>query len=122
MIVKNEARRLQSCLESARPIAKQLIVVDTGSDDDSVQIAKSCGAEVYDHPWEGSFAKARNLSLQYATEDWILILDGDEILDPEVIQVLSEIDLDDLAIEASILRSSISRPIEHSSPSRDIVK
>ena len=75
MIVKNESRRLKSCLESARLIAKQLIVVDTGSDDDSIQIAKSCGAEVYYHPWEGSFAKARNLSLQYATEDWVLILD-----------------------------------------------
>ena len=77
MIVKNEARRLRQCLESAKPFVDQMIVVDTGSDDNSIQIARDAGAEVYQHPWEGHFSKARNQSLSYARGDWILILDGD---------------------------------------------
>lgn len=100
MIVKNEAARLKSCLESARLIASQLIVVDTGSDDQSSQIAADCGAEVYHHPWEGSFAKARNLSLDYATEDWVLILDGDEVLDEASLCALTELDLSNPYLEA----------------------
>lgn len=100
MIVKNEARYLERCLLSAKEVAKQLIVVDTGSDDETVDIARSCGAEVYHHPWEGSFSKARNLSLQYAKEDWILILDGDEELDAGFSESLRGYDLSDPQLEA----------------------
>ena len=93
MIVKNEARRLQQCLESARPFVDQMIVVDTGSDDESRSIAQQSGAEVYEHPWEGHFSKARNQSLSYARGEWILILDGDEILDQESAQSLRRLPL-----------------------------
>ncbi len=80
MIVKDEEENLARCLESTKDIVDEIIIVDTGSTDKTVEIAKSYGAKVFNHPWEGSFSKARNYSLEYATCDWILILDADEEL------------------------------------------
>ncbi len=80
MIVKNEEYNLPRCLDSIVDVVDEIIIVDTGSTDKTVEIAKSYGAKVFNHPWEGSFSKARNYSLKYATSDWILILDADEEL------------------------------------------
>ena len=91
---------IEACLQSASKIADQLIVVDTGSTDQTPQIASACGAEVYHHPWENDFAKARNYSLNYATNDWILILDGDEVLDHQTIQHLPQLISQDPQVEA----------------------
>ncbi len=81
MIVKDEEEFLKGCLNSARPIVDEIIVVDTGSQDRTVEIATECGANVHYFPWNDSFADARNESLNHATGDWILILDADELLD-----------------------------------------
>ncbi|OME00080.1 hypothetical protein BSK54_18285 [Paenibacillus odorifer] len=81
MIVKNEADNLSQCLKSVRGVADEIIVVDTGSTDSTLQIALSFGAKVVHHPWNGDFAAARNAGLQQAHGQWILILDGDEELD-----------------------------------------
>ncbi len=82
MMIKNEERNLKRCLSSLKGIADELIVVDTGSDDSSVSIAESFGAKVYHHPFEGdiidSFSKYRNLSIGYASSDWVMIVDADE--------------------------------------------
>jgi glycosyltransferase involved in cell wall biosynthesis len=91
MIVKNEDENLRRCLDSVRDSVDEIIVVDTGSTDRSVEIAESYGARVFYHPWEGSFSKARNYSLKYATCDWILILDADEELKREDAPRLREI-------------------------------
>jgi glycosyltransferase involved in cell wall biosynthesis len=99
MIVKNEARLLAQVLKSAEPIVSQIVVVDTGSTDQSVEIARQMGAEVYQHPWENSFAKARNQSLSYARQPWIFILDGDELLDQESLDVFATLDLSPSAKE-----------------------
>lgn len=93
MIVKNEARLIRQCLESARELVSQMVVVDTGSSDDTVKLAEEAGAEVYHHPWEGHFSIARNQSLSYATQSWVLILDGDELLSPDSAQALRALDL-----------------------------
>ena len=66
------------CLESVRDHVDEIIIVDTGSTDKTVEIAGKYGAKVYHRTWENSFSKARNYSLKYATCDWILILDADE--------------------------------------------
>lgn len=79
MIVKNERELLPQCLESTR-WADEIIVVDTGSTDNTVEIAQSYGARVYHHPWENDFSLHRNQSIGYATGDWILILDADEVI------------------------------------------
>jgi glycosyltransferase involved in cell wall biosynthesis len=88
MIVKNESHNLHRCLQSVQGFVNQIIVVDTGSEDNTVEIARSYGAEVYFFEWCDDFAAARNYSLSFATGDWILILDADEKLiigDREVI-------------------------------------
>ena len=82
MIVKNEEKFLPGCLESAKGLADELIVVDTGSTDPTMDIARKYGAIVYEHPWQNDFSYHRNQSIDYATGDWILILDADEELDP----------------------------------------
>ncbi|MEC0172693.1 tetratricopeptide repeat-containing glycosyltransferase family 2 protein [Paenibacillus graminis] len=81
MIVKNEADNLPQCLKSVRGVADEIIVVDTGSTDSSVQIARSYGARIVDFPWNGDFAAARNAGLKVARGQWILVLDADEELD-----------------------------------------
>ncbi len=83
MIVKNESLFLRQCLESVQGLVDQIVVVDTGSNDDTPDIAREMGAEVYDFAWTGSFAEARNYSLMQARCDWILILDADEVFAPE---------------------------------------
>ena len=82
MIVKNEERDLPACLESVRGAVNEIIVADTGSTDSSIEIARAAGARVLSIPWDNDFAKARNLSLDAVTADWVLMLDADERLDP----------------------------------------
>ena len=83
MIVKNEEKLLPQCLESVREYVDEIVVVDTGSTDNTVKIARSYWAKIFFHPWEGDFSKHRNQSISYATRDWIFILDADEFLLPE---------------------------------------
>jgi tetratricopeptide (TPR) repeat protein len=81
MIVKNEERWLARCLESIRGAVDEMVVVDTGSQDSTPDLARSFGAAVFTHPWRDDFAAARNQSLERATGDWILMLDADEELE-----------------------------------------
>lgn len=83
MIVRNEEAFLEECLASARPIVDELIIVDTGSTDQTPAIARKYGANVIFHPWNDDFSEARNVGLDRATGDWILMLDADECLAPE---------------------------------------
>ncbi|MBC9784462.1 glycosyltransferase [Heliobacterium chlorum] len=78
MIVKNESKNLSNCLSSVKGIVDEIVIVDTGSSDDTKEIARSYGAKIYDYTWENDFSKARNVSLQNCTGDWILVLDADE--------------------------------------------
>ncbi len=80
MIVKNEEKFLDKCLTSVKDYVDELIIVDTGSTDSTVDIAKKYTDKVYFHPWENSFSKARNQALSYATCDWVFQIDGDEEL------------------------------------------
>jgi glycosyltransferase involved in cell wall biosynthesis len=83
LIVKNEEKHLPSCLKSICAVADELIVVDTGSTDESVAIAEQFGAKVYHYPWQGDFASARNFANKQASSEWILQMDADEELFPE---------------------------------------
>nr|MDA8216032.1 glycosyltransferase [Dehalococcoidales bacterium] len=91
MIVRDEEANLPGCLESVRDLADEMIVVDTGSTDRTVQVAKSFGAKVYYFPWCNDFAAARNESLLRATGDWILYLDADERLEDGGCQKIREL-------------------------------
>lgn len=83
MIVKNEEKMLPACLESVRDLADELIIVDTGSTDHTIEIARAAGAVVHSHPWQNDFSLHRNQSLSYATGDWVLQIDADERLTKE---------------------------------------
>lgn len=78
MVVKNEAQLLGSCLETLRDAVDEIVIVDTGSTDRTMPIAKRFGAQIISHQWDGSFGKARNLYIENAKGSWILVLDGDE--------------------------------------------
>jgi len=83
MIVKDEAANLPRCLASVRGLVDEVVVVDTGSTDDTVAIAKSFQAHVHPFPWIDDFSAARNESLRHCRGDWVLILDADEAIDPQ---------------------------------------
>ncbi|BBO66748.1 hypothetical protein DSCA_06780 [Desulfosarcina alkanivorans] len=82
MIVKDEENNLAGALLSAKGIADEMIVVDTGSGDHTRDIARIFGATVYDFVWNGNFADARNRALSMACGDWIFVLDADEQVSP----------------------------------------
>ncbi|MDX1698414.1 MAG: glycosyltransferase family 2 protein [Thiohalobacterales bacterium] len=78
VIARDEAGSIQACLESAAPYVEQMVVLDTGSTDDTPAIAESCGATVHHYPWHDDFAAARNAALEQSPAAWNLILDADE--------------------------------------------
>jgi len=80
MIARNEARCIQRCLDSVRTHVDTMLVLDTGSDDDTAGIARRAGARVASFTWCDDFAAARNAALQLADADWSLVLDADEWL------------------------------------------
>lgn len=84
MIVRDEAELMPTFLECAAGLWDELIVVDTGSIDDTVSIAKLAGAKVIHHTWQEDFAEARNVGLRAASSDWILVLDADEFISQEL--------------------------------------
>jgi tetratricopeptide (TPR) repeat protein len=91
MIVKDEEQMLPRCLEAVRPAVDEIIVVDTGSTDATMDIARSFGARVIERPWTGSFAEPRNVSFDAATSDWIIYLDADEVLVADDVERLREL-------------------------------
>ena len=78
MIVKNEESMLPRCLKSIRDWVDEIVIVDTGSTDNTIEIAKQFKARVFEHPWQNDFSLHRNQSINYSTGDWICIIDADE--------------------------------------------
>ncbi|PUU88914.1 glycosyltransferase, partial [Halanaerobium sp.] len=90
MMVKNEGKHLEECLEALSLIREaldsELIIIDTGSDDNTVEIAKKFTENVYFHEWNEHFSEMRNKVISYSKGDWYFSLDGDEIVsNPETI-------------------------------------
>lgn len=88
IITRNEAHNLAGCIESV-PCADEVVVVDAQSTDDTRGVAAAFTDKVYDVPWEG-FGKAKQHALQHATRPWVLSLDADERLDPQLADALCE--------------------------------
>ena len=82
MIVRDEEKNLSTCLGSVRGIFDEIVVVDTGSTDRTIEIARSFGAKVFEFPWVDSFAAARNEALSHATGDYAFWLDADDVVEP----------------------------------------
>lgn len=82
MIIYNAARTLRQCLDSVQELVQEIRIIDTGSQDQSLAIAKQFGAQVASFEWCEDFSAARNASIEGLQSDWILILDADEFLPP----------------------------------------
>lgn len=80
LIARDEARCILRCLESIRPWVDRMVVLDTGSSDDTAALARQCGAEVHHMAWPDDFSIARNRALELADADWNLVIDADEWL------------------------------------------
>lgn len=80
LITRNEEQFLAGCLDSVRPVADEIVLVDTGSVDRTVEIAESYGCRVLHRPWDDDFSAARNAGIAVAQGRWILCLDADERL------------------------------------------
>lgn len=83
MIVKNEEATLARCLDSVRDLVDEIVLVDTGSTDRTVEIARSYTDRIFYFPWRDDFAAARNFSFDQARMDYCLWLDADDVLEPE---------------------------------------
>lgn len=88
MIVRDEAARLAQCLESVRDAVDEIIILDTGSTDETREIARRYTEHVHEYVWQDDFAAARNASLALATKEYILWLDADDVLDQSELEKL----------------------------------
>jgi tetratricopeptide (TPR) repeat protein len=91
MIVRDEEEMLPRSLAAVAGAVDEIVVVDTGSTDRTIEIARSFGARVIEHEWSGSFAEARNVSFDAAAGDWLMYLDADEVLVREDAPMLREL-------------------------------
>src|SRR5438105_1750182 len=81
MIVKDEEANLAACVGCVRDLVDEIVIVDTGSSDRTVDIANGLEAKVASFPWRDDFSAARNESLRHATGEWIFFLDADDRID-----------------------------------------
>ena len=81
MIVKNEEKHIARCLDSVAELVDEIIIIDTGSTDRTVEIVSNYTSKVYTYPWEDDFSKARNYSFSKATMDYCMWMDADDILE-----------------------------------------
>lgn len=88
MIVKNEESNLVDCLKSTKELVDEMIIVDTGSSDKTIEIIKEFGANLHHFNWIDDFAAARNESIKHAQGEWILYLDADERINNNDYQML----------------------------------
>jgi glycosyltransferase involved in cell wall biosynthesis len=110
MMVKNEEDSLARCLESVKGFVDEIVIVDTGSTDQTVQIAEGYEARIYHHPWQNDFSKHRNESISYASMEWILVMDADEEFfaedSPRIKPTLKETACDYLNLQCYDLKKS----------------
>ncbi|MBM3232505.1 tetratricopeptide repeat protein [Candidatus Pacearchaeota archaeon] len=83
LIVKDEEKHIENCLQSLKNLAEEIVIVDTGSKDKTKKIAEKFTDSISDFEWNGNFSEARNLALSKATKDWILSIDADESFSEE---------------------------------------
>ncbi|MGB7712405.1 MAG: glycosyltransferase [Microcoleus sp.] len=107
MIVKNEAATLPRTLTSVKGVVDEMVVLDTGSGDRTREIAQEFGARVYRFEWCDDFAAARNECLKYATGDWILVLDADEVLVPQIVPQIKQGIQSDRPLLINLIRQEV---------------
>jgi len=89
IITKNEEEFLTNCLNEMKEIADEVMVVDLGSDDHTLELAKQAGTKVYQPKWEDDFSKIKNFCMEHASGKWVLFMQADEMISPENLEQLN---------------------------------
>lgn len=108
VICKNEERNIKRCLEGVSAVVDEMIVVDTGSTDNTIEVAKESGADVYVYVWDNNFSNAKNYALEQAKNEWIIFLDADEYVLPNqaymIPSIIKEIEQCDRTTDGFMLK------------------
>jgi len=107
MIVKNEENTLPKCLNSVKDVVDEMVVLDTGSSDRTPEVAQQFGAKVHHFQWSNNFSAARNAALKYVTGDWVLVLDADEMLTPNIVPYMHDAIQSDEYILINLIRQEV---------------
>lgn len=100
MIVLNEEKFLKRSLANVSPYVDEIIIVDGGSTDRTIEIAKSFDARIIHAPWGEDFATQRNIGLKQAKNDWILVIDADEVYEKSLLEELQSLAQNNIGIDA----------------------
>jgi tetratricopeptide (TPR) repeat protein len=107
MIVKNESANLAQCLTSVKDLVDEIVLLDTGSSDRTLEIAQEFGAVTTSQEWGEDFAAARNEALKLVTGDWVLVLDGDEIFNINAIKDVKSAIAQENTLVVNLIRHEI---------------
>lgn len=114
IIAKNEEDRITACIESAKCVSDDIIVIISGSTDNTESIVKSLGAKLIQSDWKG-FGPTKNLGHQYAKHEWILSMDSDEVISEGLIDSITNLDpKNDTVYSMNRLNIYLNKPIKHS--------
>jgi tetratricopeptide (TPR) repeat protein len=123
IIAKNEEKNIEKAIKSVKNFSDEIILLDTGSTDNTLKIAEKEGVKIFNYPWDNSFANARNEALKYASMDWILMLDSDEFINIEpkdsikpLLENLNTSKIYQIKIVNSLDNNNIEEKMEHYVP------
>lgn len=125
VVTKNEGDRIGQCIASLMPVCREVIVLDSGSTDDTIAIARELGARVEHRDWDG-FARQKNAAIERASQPWVILLDADEWLEPNAQNELRKLFADDIeqADVWLLLRRThwLGTPMRHGSFAREAIE
>ena len=106
-IVKDEEASLAQCLESVKNVVDEIVILDTGSTDRTVEIAKEFGATIASFTWCDDFSAARNEALKYVQGEWVLVLDADEVLNAPILPQMQQAMADENHLVINLIRQEV---------------
>ncbi len=125
VVAKDEGDRIGRCVASLMPVCHEVIVLDSGSSDDTVAIARGLGARVEHRGWDG-FARQKNAAIAMASQPWVILLDADEWLEPEAQDALRKLfagDIEQADVWLLLRRTHwLGTPMRHGSFAREAIE
>ena len=104
ILTKNEEKNITDVINNVKTLADEILVVDSGSTDKTVELAKKSGAKVIYRAWDNDFSAQRNFAIDNVTTDWLLFLDADERIDALLAEQIKKVVTDKMSKQYSMLR------------------